>query len=154
MGIIVCIDLKLWNTLDSHPKCAVVVLFYFPICLSEVVIMNTAGVKALWSQCATQLVQIPAVMCSWKGGRYTVREWVAGLTVNRSLFLLCHVAPNCRWHRKKVADVLVYLHWWEIYCIDTGNKLHRRRKNNWLPTSFVNTCPISWFTQEKEEKML
>lgn len=29
-------------------------------------------------------------LCGWKGGRYTVREWVAGLTVNRSLFLLCH----------------------------------------------------------------
>lgn len=33
-------------------------------------------------------------MSSWKGGRYTVREWVAGLTVNRSLFLLCHATPD------------------------------------------------------------
>lgn len=38
--------------------------------------------------------QLPAAMCSWKGGRYTVREWVAGLTVNRSLFLLCLATPD------------------------------------------------------------
>lgn len=36
----------------------------------------------------------PSVPCGWKGGRYTVREWVAGLTVNRSLFLLCHTTPD------------------------------------------------------------
>lgn len=29
-------------------------------------------------------------LCSRKGGRCTVREWVVGLTVNRSLSLLCH----------------------------------------------------------------
>lgn len=44
-------------------------------------LVHTVG--ACWNQ-------LPAVMCGWKGGRYTVREWVAGLTVNRSLFLLCH----------------------------------------------------------------
>jgi len=38
--------------------------------------------------------QLPAETCGWKGGRYTVREWVAGLTVNRSLFLLCHATPD------------------------------------------------------------
>lgn len=70
-------------------------------------------------------------LCGWKGGRYTVREWVAGLTVNRSLFLLCHATldhSRVRGDRRRAG--LLCVCWERVGVVAVKESSHFKGINN------------------------